>query len=212
MEPNDVVYVGEPVGSGGGVALRLFAALAVSADTAVQIHAIGETIADQADDVRALDSDSMHVTFAFLGDVSEEYVPAVAASLDAAAMTLPGPVACSLRGTRPFGNGRVLGADVELDLLALLSNARDQFIDSVAPYAPSVDRRAWHPHLSILRSKSGSELPIPAEDAVRTIGRIGWVAGTLHLFASLPAPGGATTHRELHAVPLGQAVLGERGR
>ena len=42
-----------------------------------------------------------------------------------------------------------LGADVEVELLALLDPARDAFIDAVAPYAPDADR-----HRSDLRASA----------------------------------------------------------
>jgi 2'-5' RNA ligase len=195
-------------GSGGGVSLRLFAALALPQDTAAEIAQVAAGIAERGEAAHAVDARSLHVTLAFLGTVPEDYVPAVAAALDSAAFAIPGPTACSLRGLGAFGRGgSVLGADVELELLTLLDSSRDAFVEAVSPYAPDVDRRPWHPHLALVRAARGSAVPVPTADEVRMLATPTWIAGDLRLYASLPMPGGGTTYRELHAVPLGEPAL-----
>ena len=192
--------------SGGGVALRLYAALAVTDDAAAQLHDWAETVAAGRDDLRVGDRDDLHVTFAFLGDVVEEYVPVVAAALDAAAFSIPGPTAAIVDGVDRFGSGRVLGVDVELELHAMLDVARDRFLDALLPYAPHADRRAWRPHASLVRTRGDAQLPTHEALAAHPLGRVDWVIPDLRLYASLPGPDG-TLHRQLHAVPLGEPVL-----
>ncbi|MCB0879688.1 MAG: hypothetical protein KDC46_12015 [Thermoleophilia bacterium] len=192
--------------SGGGVLLRLYAALPVTQPAAGRARDWAERLAAGVPDAQVADEHDLHVTFGFLGDVAEEYVPAVASALDAAAFSVPGPTSCTVDGVEPFGGGRVLGATIDVDLHAVLDSARDRFIDSVRPYAPHVDQRAWRPHLSLVRVPRGTALPNVRGAAALPDERIGWIAPELRLYASLPAPGGSV-HRVLHAVPLGTPAL-----
>lgn len=192
--------------SGGGVSLRLFAALALPSEPAQQLAQYAQRIAQRSIGAVAIEAPELHVTFAFLGDVPEEYLPVLARAIDGAAHDVPGPTGCLIRGLSVFGGGRVLAADVDIELLAMLSAARDRLIDTVQPYAPHVDRRAWQPHVSLLRRGSAGELPrVTQEDIVATSG-VSWVAGALRLFASVPGPN-RTLHREVHAAPFGESVL-----
>lgn len=144
----------------------------------------------------------MHVTWSFLGDVAEEYVPAVATALGSAAHEMHGPVRCTTGAVESFGGGRVLAATVDVDLLAVLDAVRDRFQLAVAAYAPQLDRRPWHPHVSIVRAPNRS---IDALGPLPPLSASSWVAGELQLYASLPGPDGRQ-HRLLHAVPMGEPV------
>lgn len=167
---------------------------------------MAEDIASRTRGARAATQGDLHVTFAFLGSVAEEYVPAVAAALEDAARTIPGPVACTLTGTAPFGAGRVLGATVEIDLLAVLATARERFLVAVQPYASEHDERAWRPHVSLVRAPKGDVIDMPDSRTLQRIVGTTWVAGGMSLLASLPAPQG-TLYRHLHDVPFGETVL-----
>lgn len=192
--------------SGGGVQLRLFAALAMPAEQASRIVDVTEAIATGAPAARVTDPDDLHVTFAFVGAVAEEHVPAIATALDAAALEVPGATGCTVQSTAPFGGGRVLGADVDVELHAVLDAARDRFVQSIRPYAPHVDDRPWRPHLSLLRVPRGTALPEPSPAQSAALANARWIAGDVRLFASLPSPSG-TTYRQLHAAPLGAPSL-----
>jgi 2'-5' RNA ligase len=192
--------------SGGGVTLRLFAALALPMESAAQLAEHAELIADRSPAAVAIEAPELHVTFAFLGDVPEEYLPALAGTIDAAAREVPGPTGCVVHGLSAYGNGRILAADVDIELLAAISSTRDRFLDAVMPYAIDVDRRGWQPHVSLLRTSAGVPLPpITQDDVVATSG-VSWVASELRLYASVPGPLGAL-HRQIHAVPFGESVL-----
>lgn len=192
--------------SGGGMKLRLFASIAVPAAVARPLAGISEDVASRTRGAVAVTQGDLHVTFAFLGPVAEEYVPAVAAALEDAARTVPGPVACTLTGTAPFGGGRVLGATVDVDLLAVLSTVREGLLDAVRPYAPDLDERGWHPHVSLVRAPRDSEIDMPDARTLQRIVGATWVASGLTLLASLPGPA-ATFYRHVHEVPFGEHAL-----
>jgi 2'-5' RNA ligase len=187
--------------------LRLFVALHVPADQAERLVDRAESIARGSDEVRVPDASTIHVTWAFLGSVDESHLPEIARALDAAAAEVPGPTLCSVGLAQSFGGGRVLGADVEIELLAPLGAARDAFLGDVAPLAPHADHRPWHPHVTILRTRrSLRRLPAHVHEHVGTqVASGNWVAGELRLYASLPGPDGSQ-HRVLHAAAFGAHV------
>ena len=191
--------------SGGGVALRLFAALRVPGSLARDLAERAELLAERTAGAQAVTADEIHVTFAYLGDVSEEHVPAVAHALDAAAFDITGPTSCTLGAPTLLGDGTALAYEASLDLHVLLDAARDRFIDAVVPYALDVERRPWHPHVTILRTRSTTSMQ-RVLDAVADIAPMRpWVATELQLFASIPGPTGRL-HKLLHSVPLGTPV------
>lgn len=197
----------DPVtGSGGGVRLRLFTSIAVPADVSRVLAGMAEQVAAASPGARPVAQDDQHLTFAFLGSVAEEYVPAVAVALEDAARSLPGPIACTVTGAAPFGGGRVLGATVEIDLLAVLAAVRERFLDAVRPYALERDERAWRPHVSLLRAPRRTTVDMPDPHELRRVIGTTWVAGRLDLLASLPGPG-ACLYRRLHAVRFGEPAL-----
>jgi RNA 2',3'-cyclic 3'-phosphodiesterase len=194
--------------SGGGVSLRLFCALPVPLEHARTLASHAELLAVDDQGLFAGDAEDLHVTFAFLGEVTEEYVPAIADAVDAAAFTIPGPTGCAIRHVDSYGSGRVLAVDVEVELHALLDHARDQLLDAVRAYAPGLDQRPWRPHLSLLRATRGAKLPDVEARVQQQLARLRWVAGELRLIASLPGPTGPT-YRQVHAVPFGKPALRE---
>ncbi len=202
---------GRRTASGGGVTLRLFAAMHVSADPARRMVEHVEQALTQLGPAEVLESDSLHLTWAFLGDVTEEVVPAVVAAFEASVADVPGPTACTPTGAETFSGDRVLGLSVDVELLTLLDAARDRFLQTVAPYAPQLDERAWRPHVSVLRTHGQRRLPVHAAASVLPLpAGISWIAPDLRLYASLPAPAGRI-HRVLHAVPFGEVVPARQG-
>ncbi len=191
--------------SGGGVQLRLFAALHVPREHASALADISEALAGRTSGATAVPVGELHVTWSFLGDVAEEYVPAVASALDSAAFAVPGPTACSLGEPTLLGGGRALTLEVSLDLLAVLDAVRDSFVNAVQAYAPHVDRRPWHPHVTLLRTRTQQSMSRAIEELRLLAPSATWVSPELRLYASLPGPTGHL-HKLLHAVPFGAPV------
>jgi 2'-5' RNA ligase len=188
--------------SGGGVGLRLFAAMHVPMAHAQQLADHADVLSATFDVGRACDPATMHLTWAFLGRVAEEHVPAIASALDQAAESVIGPTSCRVEGCGAFGRHRALAAEVDVELLAMLDSARDQFLGATAPYAPEMDHRPWRPHVTILRSRGHEQLPAALLADCSLPAPISWIASELRLYASLPGPAGSQ-HRVLHAAPLG---------
>jgi len=193
--------------SGGGVAVRLFAALAVDGTSGARLVDYGDALASRVQGGRGIERDGLHVTFAFLGDVAEEAVPLVAVALEAAAASVPGATAISTRGIASLDTDDVVAIDLDVELLVTLDAARDRLLANLATFAEHVDRRAWHPHVTVMHA--------PGEHGVRSSFPTGvpdppaatWVADRLELFASIPSPVGRQ-HRLVHSVPLGGVPVG----
>ena len=192
----------QPAGSGGGVALRLFAALALPPPVARELAEHAVSLVGCLPDAEAGEAHHMHLTFAYLGDVPEELLSIVAGALDEVARDIPGPVHCVTRALGLFGSGRVLGADINIDLLTSLGSARDRLLMQMRPYAPQLDDRPWRPHISLARARHET---IALHGTMVLPSTMSWVSSALELHASLPAPGGRM-HRQLHAVPLGTTL------
>lgn len=192
-------------GTRQGAQLRLFVAMAVPADPARQFADHARELAAEASCARLTEPTAMHFTFAFLGDVAEEDVEEVVDRLEDVAVEVPGAALCSVARLSTFGAGRVLGLEVDVDLLTVLDAGRDRFLDEIAPVAPRADRRAWRPHVTIVRAPRGSMLPVRIVDDAPPPPAVSWVVPELGLYASLPGPAGHQ-HRLLHAVPYGARV------
>lgn len=191
--------------TGGGAALRLFVAMELPTEQARQLADYGEAIAARLGGASVAAAPNLHLTVAFLGDVPEEYVPAVAERLDEAAECVPGPTACSVTGVTTFGRaGRALGVEVDVELLAPISACRDRLLDAVLPYALHADTRRWRPHVTVLRTRAREALARELGD-VPPAPALQWVAPGLALHASLPAPGGRH-YRRLHTAAFGARV------
>lgn len=189
-------------GTGGGVRLRLFAALHVATVAGEQLAEHAERIAAGDPTLRPVTINDIHMTFSWLGDVAEEHVPAIANSLDAAADAIPGATGCCVAEVATLGNTNVHAAVIDVELLTAVDAARDAFIEAVAPYAPEVDRRAWYPHITLVRTIGHAPLPQRLLEDPPLPPAATWVARELTLHASLPAPVGRQ-YRLMHATLLG---------
>lgn len=190
--------------TGGGAGLRLFAALHVPAAHAALLADHADALAGSIEVGRVSLPATTHLTWAFLGTVTEDYVPVVASALDTAACEVPGATMCTVGTLSVLGCGHALAVDVDVELLAPLDAARDRFLRAIAPYAPQVDQRAWRPHVTILRVRDG-QLPTTQLGTVPQPAPTSWIASELCLYASLPGPVGRQ-HRVLHSVPFGASV------
>lgn len=143
-----------------------------------------------------------HLTWAFLGDVAEDHIPAVAAIFDAAMIDVPGPVECAVTGLSSPGDGTRIVADVDIDELETLAAVRDRFLGAVAPYASLQDVRPWLPHVQLLRTRENRVVPSSLlEGESATVRDVQWISSEMRLIASLPSPGGRQ-NRLLHRCSL----------
>ncbi|HTT71839.1 MAG TPA: RNA 2',3'-cyclic phosphodiesterase [Anaeromyxobacteraceae bacterium] len=177
--------------------LRLFVALdppdlvrrRLSALSAELRRALGT----QVGEVRWVDLDKVHLTLQFLGAVPEERLPAVRATVEAAAEGAA-PLHLEVRGAGAFPNARrarVLWAGVEGELSALgelvLALGR-----GLAPLGFPPEERAYSPHLTLGRARD----PRGVGGLAAALGQAAalpgapWHASEVVLFASHLSPQG----------------------
>jgi 2'-5' RNA ligase len=143
-----------------------------------------------------------HLTLAFLGEVDEGVLPELTERLARAARRHP-PVPLSLGAGGRFGD-RVLWIRVGGSVDALRRLAA-----SVAAAARrggiAVDDRPYRPHLTLARTRPGTDLR-PAVEALRGFEGSPWTADALHLVRSRlgAGPGGTAVHEVVETWSLGR--------
>lgn len=135
-------------------AFRLFIALTLPDDALDSLTWVQRHITEQALPVRAVKPDGLHLTLAFLGEISAERVPEVSAAMDRAC-EMVAPFELSLAGLGAFPGVRRpsvvwAGLTGELEALTTLHiylNARLR--DAGLPS----ETRAFRPHITLGRSR-----------------------------------------------------------
>lgn len=107
--------------------------------------------------VRWVQAASLHLTLKFLGEVSEEQAPAIAAALDAA-VSAARPFTVGLGGVGAFpslARPRVVWLGVERHpALELLANDVEQ---ALQPFGFEAELRPFQPHITLGRAKQGAK-------------------------------------------------------
>jgi len=135
--------------------LRLFVAVAPTPEVTSRIErALAALSTTHARAARWASPGSLHLTLAFLGEIAEELVPAIAAALRAVAAQHAG-LSLRFRGGGSFGSPRhprILWVPVEGDLAAL--SALQRGVDAaLVPLGHQPDPRPFSPHLTLARSR-----------------------------------------------------------
>jgi 2'-5' RNA ligase len=138
--------------------------------------------------------ENLHVTLKFLGTVPDEQVPTVCQSLGE--IRVPGTIHIQI-GAASFlprtGPMRVFVASVagELDRLTALQSEIERTME---PLGFARERRAFHPHVTLARTRRGSQGPAGFRAAViKHPGQLGvaFPVGSFVLMQSELRPGGA---------------------
>jgi 2'-5' RNA ligase len=146
---------------------------------------------------RATAPQSLHVTLAFLGNVSAERLPALAAAAAAVAGTAK-PFALTLdRGGGARTRGGVAWIEASAAPEALLQ-LHAQLGAGLADLGFAPDTRRFRPHVTLARNVVQAAAPACAP--------VRWEVTELVLNASEPAPGGSR-YTTLGAWPLGTASV-----
>jgi 2'-5' RNA ligase len=147
-----------------------------------------------ADDVRWVGPDNLHVTLQFLGAVPEQRVDAVKAAIAAAASEVA-PLQLELRGAGAFPHGRkprVLWAGLAGDV-ARLSALATSIGKALAPLGFPPEDRAFSPHVTLGRSREPRGAPRLAAAIAGTAASAGpsWRVGDVQLVQSHLSPSGS---------------------
>ncbi len=148
-------------------------------------------------------AESIHLTFAFLGDTPADRVAAISGALDACAEAGAIEVRGGDIGVFP-DERRPRVAWIGLEPRERVTALADRVRGSLARGGVGFDGKPFRPHLTLARVKA----PWRASDVARLRDAFrGWsspaaMLGRIVLYESRLGPGGAV-HTELHAVPLG---------
>jgi len=188
--------------------IRTFVAIELDAGVLRRIGSLLERI--QADMpsglVRWVRPQSIHLTLKFLGDVEEDRLETLAATLQAACKD-HAPFSLSIHGMGVFPNPkrpRVVWIGVDEPTGALQRLQRD-VERAIAPLGFPTERRPFSPHLTLGRVKDGrkpAELEALGQYAARARVLVGDMAvDTVYLMRSDLSPAGAI-YTELATAPL----------
>jgi 2'-5' RNA ligase len=137
--------------------LRLFVAAVLPEALLSALAALQRRLADLPLPVRFTHPETMHLTFAFLGETGEATAQKIPAALTAAAASGPPPFRLEARGCGtfpPHGRPRVLWVGLEGDLEAAVLLKRE--VDgTLAPLGFRVEDRPFRPHLTLGRVGDG---------------------------------------------------------
>lgn len=180
---------------------RLFVALLPPPEALAEVGTAVDSVRSDWPGLRWIDPALWHVTLAFLGDVRDEVLPELGVRLTRAAARHR-PVTLSFAGAGAFpsaGCGRVFW----LGLTAVPPLPR--LADSVAAGARragagETDRKRFHPHLTLARSRDVENLRDLVGSLSTFNGRT-WRADAIHLVRS--HLGSAVRYEPLDAYPLG---------
>lgn len=157
---------------GGGVAylraMRLFIAIEVPDEVRTAARNLIEQLKKSAPDAKWVSPDKMHLTLAFLGEVSEDAVEAVQHAIE---MTARAHLAFDLRmrGGGGFGGRRHprvlwLGTEGDVDRLAAVQAT---LVQNLVPTGFEPDSRPFKAHLTLARAREQRGDPELARAAER---------------------------------------------
>jgi len=112
--------------------------------------------------VREQVPNDLHVTLAYLGEVEPENIPTIGKSIDYLLLRQkPSAPRIRIREFDVFTSeaGKLLVALAGIDPLEAWKNLRFELFAELGSSAPSIDHRAWTPHVTLAQT---GDAPIPA--------------------------------------------------
>ncbi|MFF3016269.1 RNA 2',3'-cyclic phosphodiesterase [Streptomyces sp. NPDC057939] len=182
--------------------MRLFAAVLPSPGATAELRE-AVAAAPRPEGLRWTAEAGRHFTLAFMGEVRDEVLPDLYERLGrAASRTAPFPL--RLHGAGHFGDRALwMGAAGGLDTLRLLAERADAAARRAG--VPMDQHRRYTPHLTLARSRTGTDLR-PCLDALAGFEGTPWLVDTLSLVRSnLPTggvPGEQPRYEVVRAWPL----------
>ena len=172
--------------------MRLFVALDIPDDVRAAVVAVVAKLRPNCREARWVRLEGAHVTLKFIGEVPNESVEAIEASLHT--VPFPEPFKIAFRGVGFFPNDRhprVLWAGIEAGLeLRSLAAAVES---SLEPLGITRERKEFSPHMTLARFNP----PVKLAGLLAAIAAAGplefgqTLANQFHLYQSILKPGGA---------------------
>jgi len=147
--------VNVPASVGGRERLRLFCALRLPADTVEELSRWQTEAFSEAGGVRVLGREQLHVTLAFLGSRPTGELDAIAAELRGAAHAAE-PATLTVKGYRETRSVGMLELEDEGGRAASLAVDLHERLERLGVYER--ERRAWLPHLTVIRFRQRPRL------------------------------------------------------
>ena len=144
-----------PASVGGRERLRLFCALRLPADTVEELSRWQAGAFGGAGDIRVLGPERLHVTLAFLGSRPAGELDAITAELRAAAVAAE-PATLAVKGYRETRSAGMLVLEDEGGRAASLAVDLHGRLERLGAYER--ERRAWLPHLTVIRFRERPRL------------------------------------------------------
>ncbi len=108
--------------------------------------------------VRIVGRELWHVSLVFLGDVAETDLDMIAVACGRHA-TCPGTLTVSELATFPNGNPRLLVAGGTAEPKEAWMRFIEDLRVDMLPFAPTLDRKPWIPHITVCRGPKDTLLP-----------------------------------------------------
>ncbi|ETK30802.1 RNA 2',3'-cyclic phosphodiesterase [Microbispora sp. ATCC PTA-5024] len=180
---------------------RLFVALLPPPEVLEEVAASLDPVRPRWPGLRWIDPALWHVTLAFLGEVPDRVLPGLSTRLTRAAAR-HAAVTLAFAGAGAFpsaGRGRIfwLGLEAEPPLTRL---AQSLAAGAERAGAGEADRKRFHPHLTLARSRDGDDLR-PLVGSLDAFSGRRWTADAVHLVRSHLGP--RVRYEPVEAYPLG---------
>lgn len=115
-----------------------------------------ERVSEKPRGLRQIDEKSWHVTLTFLGELNEASIPDIAERLRSwTEKTGKTPFTLKRFETFPSKNPRYLAAHFDFENGEKFSASVTRLRDVLSIYAPEIDRKPFHPHMSLAKTKNG---------------------------------------------------------
>ncbi|GMU25578.1 RNA 2',3'-cyclic phosphodiesterase [Patescibacteria group bacterium] len=175
--------------------MRCFIAIPL-ADELRDLLSASLSSSDRPRSVRRIDDALWHLTVAFLGDIVEGSIPKIIKALSYI-RDCPGTIALHSFETFPAHRRSLIvaagSAEPAGDWNAFVQDIRN----AVRPYAPGMDEKAWHAHITLCRANKNEMLPPWRKD----FGPVTWKPGGFALIQSALSETGPI-YRTLHEFPF----------
>jgi RNA 2',3'-cyclic 3'-phosphodiesterase len=190
--------VNAPASVGGRERLRLFCALRLPDDTVEQLLRWQAEAFGRTDRVRVLGREQLHVTLAFLGSRPAGDLDAIAVELREAAFAAE-PATLTVKGYRETRSVGMLVLEDEGGRAASLAVDLHERLERLGVYER--ERRAWLPHLTVIRFR---ERPHATRPRIRTPPDLGsFMTSEAAVYMSVLRPSGAQ-YSVLESVGVGR--------